>query len=105
MSELRTLFRFCPSCGRRFQIRLESKKLLADRVEEVETTKAVGWLGSNYGARGYSMTQPLVVEEKVPATVDIEEFQYTYRCKHCGHVWSEMHDVQRKFEPTGKSPK
>ena len=26
--------------------------------------------------------------------VDIEDFQYTYRCSHCGHEWSEKHQVE-----------
>jgi len=38
----------------------------------------------------------VVVEEKVPITIDVEDFQYTYKCKHCGHVWSELHT--KEFE-------
>jgi uncharacterized Zn finger protein len=39
---------------------------------------------------------PVVVEEDVPVTVDIKEFQYTYKCKHCGHVWSETHEKENE---------
>ena len=39
-----------------------------------------------------------VLAEDAPVVVDIEEFQYTYRCKHCGHQWSEVRDTERKFE-------
>ncbi len=34
---------------------------------------------------------PIVVTENIPVTVDIEDFQFSYKCGHCGHVWSEMH--------------
>lgn len=105
VSDVRTLFRFCPGCGKRFEVRLQSKKLLDERVEQTEITRDTGSLGIGLGQPGYAMSQPVIVEEKVPITIDVEEFQYTYRCKHCGHVWSEMHAVQRKFEPTGESPK
>jgi hypothetical protein len=32
-----------------------------------------------------------MVQEGRPIIADIEEFQYTYKCKHCGHEWSEKH--------------
>jgi hypothetical protein len=31
----------------------------------------------------------LAPEEKVQATFERKEFQYSYRCKHCGHQWTE----------------
>jgi uncharacterized Zn finger protein len=33
-----------------------------------------------------------VTEEGAPTVVLEEEFQCMYRCKHCGHEWSEIHD-------------
>jgi len=79
LAEVRTFFRRCPSCGRRFEIRLVSKKL-AGR-EEVEShveqfTPA-------------SVVAPVVLESNVPVLVEVDDFSYTYRCKHCGHQWSE----------------
>ena len=38
----------------------------------------------------------LVVYEGGPIFVDIEEFQYVYRCKHCGHEWTEKHLVEHR---------
>ena len=32
------------------------------------------------------------VEEDVPMTMDVKDFRYTYKCKHCGHVWTEMRE-------------
>jgi len=41
---------------------------------------------------------PAVLTEDTPVVIDIEEFQYTYRCKHCGHEWSEVHETEHKFD-------
>jgi hypothetical protein len=43
---------------------------------------------------GLAASVPLTVAEGHPITVDTEEFQYVYKCAHCGHEWSEKHDVQ-----------
>ena len=85
MSEVKTFFRFCPECGRRFHIKLVSKKLVGERKKETEVAQSVL-------ANPSPMRSPLfvVVSQNVPITVDVEEFQYTYKCKHCGHVWSEL---------------
>ncbi len=101
MSEVRTLLRFCPACGKRFHIKLVGKKLTDERTEQTETKRAVGFIGSSMGSGSYGAAQPVVVEENVPLTIDVEEFRYTYKCKHCGHVWSELHDEERNLEPSG----
>jgi hypothetical protein len=57
-----------------------------------ETKRLVGIIDSHrapiaygsFGARG--ATAPLVVGEDIPVVVDIKDFQYTYKCKHCGHI-------------------
>ncbi len=86
MSEIRTFFRFCPGCGRRFHIRLVTKKLVAERKKTTEIKQSTL---ANPALR--PMVSPLfVVTENVPITIDVEEFQYTYKCKHCGHMWSEL---------------
>jgi len=38
----------------------------------------------------------LTVQEGIPIIVDVEEFHYVYKCKHCGHEWSETHIEERK---------
>jgi hypothetical protein len=81
MSELTTFFRHCPSCGRRFEIRLVGKKLVGERLETEE--RPLSYL--SYNTSYYNE-----VEESVPLSVDVKEFQYAYRCKHCGHQWSEI---------------
>jgi len=87
--EIRTFFRHCPACGRRFEIRLIKKKLV-DR-QEVESD-----------AEEYTPATPgpMVLESEVPLVVEVDDFSYTYRCKHCGHQWSEEHfDTEKVGEP------
>jgi DNA-directed RNA polymerase subunit RPC12/RpoP len=80
MSEITTFFRHCPSCGKRFEIRLVGKKLVDEKEETDERPSAYPPYSPYYND----------VVEGVPMTVDIKEFQYSYRCKHCGHQWSEI---------------
>lgn len=88
MSEIKTLFRHCPGCGRRFEIRLVSKKLVETRQETHLEKHAFPM--TPIGRGGMYSGIPLAVEEDYPVTIDVTEFSYTYRCKHCGHQWAEM---------------
>ena len=92
MSEVETFFRFCPSCGKRFHIKLIGKKLV-DSKRETSDQKRDVMTGSasqmSYEAMSYRGGMPLMVEESIPVTVDVEDFQYSYKCKHCGHEWTE----------------
>ena len=84
MSEVKTFFRHCPCCGRRFEIRLVSKQP-ADSQSVVGTETIRQAVGS---------LRPTIVEEHVPYLADIEDFRYSYRCKHCGHQWTEIHEKE-----------
>lgn len=94
-SKTKTFFRHCPSCGHRFEIRLVGKKLLEDEETPAEATSVQispmgAWqLGrSNFlSSSGVSMVS---LEGTDPVVVDAKKFQYTYRCKHCGHTWMEV---------------
>ncbi len=99
MSEVETFFRFCPGCGKRFHIKLVSKKLVEVKRETFEQKRAVmmGRMSMQYGRQGGGfLGNPTVLEESIPVTVDVEDFQYTYRCKHCGHEWTENHVETQK---------
>ena len=90
MSGVRTFFRHCPSCGRRFEIRLVSKKQVEtgtfeEKDERIET--------AGFGLR----VAPVMVEQNIPTVVDVEDFQYSYKCKHCGHGWSEVRETTKTF--------
>lgn len=91
MSEIRSFFRHCPSCGRRFHIKLVEKKQVADqtvteKMTAIETEMDVGLMHPNIWI--------LPLTEGQPVIVDIEEFQYMYKCTHCGHQWSEVHEKE-----------
>jgi hypothetical protein len=82
MPEVKTFFRHCPACGRRFEIRLVSKKLIgSERFVSKEE-------GLEPESRGLPV--PLLLNEELPCLVDVDDFQYAYKCKHCGHEWSEV---------------
>ncbi len=78
-------FRHCPGCGRRFHIKLEMKKMVGEHHES-----APGWLQADSVLRRGSIS-PLLLHEGAPIMFDVEEFQYIYKCGHCGHEWSERH--------------
>lgn len=104
MHSIGTFFRFCPSCGRRFRIKLVSKVLVSKEearwvskipraVRGTMGTAAPGTSDST-GIRGAfdspaATAPPIWVEESVPVVVNVGEFAYSYKCKHCGHEWSE----------------
>jgi DNA-directed RNA polymerase subunit RPC12/RpoP len=89
MSEIRAFFRFCPSCGRRFHIRLVAKNLVDQRREKVNLGRTISL--TPMGRYPLPGGAPTIVQEGEPITIDIEEFQYVYKCSHCGHIWSEEH--------------
>jgi DNA-directed RNA polymerase subunit M/transcription elongation factor TFIIS len=88
VSELRTFFRFCPSCGRRFHIKLIGKEVV--EVDRVPGKAEKPMMVSNQ-ISGYDVPMPVLLEEGKPVMIDLEEYSYTYRCKHCGHEWTEKH--------------
>ncbi len=91
-------FRHCPACGRRFHIKLESKKLVNVERGSIPTRQVIS------GQYRYPMSRwgttisgpPTVVLEGEPIIIDVEEFQYLYKCGHCGHEWSEKHVEEHK---------
>jgi hypothetical protein len=82
-------FRHCPGCGRRFHIRLESKKLVTEHRESMPrmTSTAAVVRSTGRGGGGFASTSisPISVQEGKPIIIDVEEFQYAYECAHCGH--------------------
>ncbi len=102
-SEIRTMFRHCPACGRRFEIRLVSKKLV-DESENLEAVQAVDSKGGSPSPsvlRGYSPQGSPTIIGTQPVVIDVKDFQYTYRCKACGHTWMEL----RADEETDSIPR
>ena len=88
-------FRHCPQCGRRFHIKLVSKTLAHMDREPIRRTNVSPTVGGRGLAQAASMPY-FVVREGPPIIIDIEEFQYAYKCNHCGHEWSEKHIEEHK---------
>ena len=87
MSSIETLFRRCPNCGRRFEIRLVGKELIdSETIKETRPIEADYFSGS---PGSY-----LELGETEPVYVDVEKFQYSYKCKHCGHQWVEIKEKE-----------
>ncbi|MGD0477413.1 MAG: hypothetical protein ABSB29_04495 [Nitrososphaerales archaeon] len=69
--------------------------------EKEKSVKSVSNVSSGPLLGSFS-TPPSVVEEHAPLIVDSEAFQYTYRCKHCGHEWLEVREKDEvRREPKG----
>ena len=69
-----------------------SKKLVDVKRETVEKSvvnpSAISAMHG--GALGPGGTfAPLILQYSIPIEVDIEDFQYQYKCGLCGHEWSE----------------
>ncbi len=80
-------FRHCPGCGRRFHIKLLDKKLIElDRIQVADRTVTNPYGG---GVAYSAAPAVFIVHDGRSVVIDVEEFQYAYKCKHCGHEWSE----------------
>lgn len=96
MSEVKILLRYCPACGKRFHIKLVNKKLVNDTREEAVRKKQSSYDGF-YGTP-LQWANPTVLDVDIPVTVEEEDFAYTYKCSHCGHVWTEMHHQETEVK-------
>ena len=95
MSEIRSFFRHCPSCGRRFDIRIVGKEVVKVDEEREQMERPI--VPPVNQISGMPAPVPLVLEEGAPTMVEIDEYRYHYRCKHCGHEWTEK-QVKEKPE-------
>lgn len=86
MTDFRALFRTCPSCGKRFEIRLTGKKLVKDQIAQKKAHVISGL--PSYGL--YGVQSVTTVSEDRPVVLDEKDFQYAYECNHCGHEWVEI---------------
>jgi hypothetical protein len=90
MSSVSTFFRRCPQCGRRFELRITRKELEGDEENVSNVPRAdLSAMGNITSKPPTRMTRTLM-EEGVPILVYDQEFRYSYKCKHCGHEWSEV---------------
>ena len=98
MSEVRAFFRYCPSCGRRFHIKLVGKALIELDRQSVERKTVVSGAnaltGVSRSSSSFGAPQAPVLTVSTAMIIDIEKFSYSYRCGHCGHAWSETRTEQ-----------
>ncbi len=66
-----------------------SKKLIETRKIKQEAPRI-----KNYS--GLPATPGISVGETEPTVIDLDEFQYAYNCKHCGHERLEKHEEEDK---------
>ncbi len=94
--------RRCPSCGRRFSVKLERKEL----VEREHDTIRVLHDAVTYPTRLGGVVPVAALAEEVPIGRDI--IKVTYDCRRCHHQWSEKVPVVKKEgrggETTGVRP-
>jgi len=89
---MRMLFRRCPSCGRRFEVKLAAINEVERETESDQTNKPTGgspkWaVGSQIRGRQGATGGPTPVgTEYIESS---KKVAYTYRCEHCGHEWSD----------------
>ncbi len=87
LSQIEAFFRNCPECGRRFHVRLVSKKLIGFQRETAERRRFLAGGTGQMGMGG--QRNPTTYEENTPVTINTEDTQYSYKCKACGHEWTE----------------
>jgi predicted RNA-binding Zn-ribbon protein involved in translation (DUF1610 family) len=91
MSQVTEFFRHCPACGRRFTIRLTSKQ----KVSEKEVTEYLPTSQASSPGMTFATQKETSVTEGVPVYVDVKEFNYNYKCTHCGHQWTEVREKDK----------
>ncbi|OLD12148.1 MAG: hypothetical protein AUI93_03010 [Crenarchaeota archaeon 13_1_40CM_3_52_10] len=103
-------FRHCPGCNRRFHIKLESKERLSlerETIRRPKVAKTTGYAGVSVSAKRYGgvgagagqgpyLPARITLYEGEPIIIDVEEVQYDFKCKHCGHEWSEKRIEKHK---------
>ena len=80
---------------------------MGDSPSEEENDSVVGRTvvrqASYLGPVGERRMMHAIMEENVPMLVVDKEFQYAYKCKHCGHEWSEVHEKETETREEGSA--
>ncbi|MDE1858557.1 MAG: hypothetical protein KGI26_05790 [Thaumarchaeota archaeon] len=82
---MRDFLRKCPACGRRFAVRLQSKKLVATEENTQQIAHDVVVLAG--GGRDARVIPAGVTYEDLH--IETEKFAVTYECGRCHHSWTE----------------
>ena len=112
MPGIGTFFRYCPSCGKRFHVKLVGEKLLGEELVGEEIRPGVptefhhvvlSIKSTATSRRDESGVAGLLGAEKDQSLSGSEMFQYAFRCQHCGHEWTEEHSENLKAKVGGKT--
>ena len=82
---MREFLRRCPACGRRFVVRLQSKKLV-DAEQDTERVMHDVVVFAR-GGRDSRVIPAGVTFEDVP--IERLMFDVTFECRNCHHEWTE----------------
>ncbi len=82
---MREFLRRCPACGRRFTVRLQSKRLVDAEQDTERIAHDVVVLARS--GRDSRVIPAGVTYEDVP--IEREKFDVTFECHHCHHKWTE----------------
>lgn len=99
---IRIFFRQCPACGHRFEIHLVSTEKVSETDSSARLMPTILSGGSlMLRSNLYPSLQPagqLILKDSVePTIIDSTEFEYTYKCGRCGHVWHEIKTEDAKI--------
>ncbi|MDA4137305.1 MAG: hypothetical protein OK449_09965 [Thaumarchaeota archaeon] len=91
----------CPSCGKRYEVTHTSefveKKVGMGSAEESSFSSPMSEGVVEGGVYPITEAEKVsnspIVEVEVP--VEQDTYTETYTCKHCGHVWSEIHEKDK----------
>jgi transposase-like protein len=88
--------RRCPSCGRRFAVKVD-RRVLEDRQEDnMELVHNVVVGGIGFTGPRYSALAPVVIRTVENVPIERDTFSIQYECRHCHHQWSERVTVAKK---------
>jgi hypothetical protein len=93
VSEVKAFFRHCPSCGRRFHVRLVGKSKVDEKEMREELTPSEEQVDSNL----IPSADFTILKEGTSVVIDVEDFRYSYRCGHCGHQWTELQEKEHRL--------
>lgn len=100
----RELFKKCPKCGKRFDV-----KHIAEKVEEKKELipEEKTYLEPAGVAVAYPIPPPrpkeIAPKVEVEEVVDEKIYVETYTCTHCGYTWTETREKSKDLGPLDKN--
>jgi predicted RNA-binding Zn-ribbon protein involved in translation (DUF1610 family) len=99
----RALFKKCPNCGKRFEVRHVAEKV--EKKQEVIPEQKTLLMPSGIGV-AYPLPPPTessVPKINVEEAMEEDDYAETYTCTHCGYQWTETSEKTKDLGET-KAP-